>query len=129
NVVREGRKEVVRRCSGAQGVFAGIRVHTGHLEAGRDRLHFSIGIAKRGKIAERDMLKPVAGGADFLVYLEAALELLAIELAERTSEREAHVPRVQVELVLSRRRDGLRRRRNGAQYKGPGQGYGKEQPD
>jgi hypothetical protein len=42
----------------------------------------------------------VAGRADFLVDLEAALELLPVELAERAVEREGDVLRMLVELVL-----------------------------
>ena len=49
----------------------------------------------------------MAGRADFLVDLEAALELLAVELAERPVAGERQLLGMLVELVLGRRLGGL----------------------
>jgi hypothetical protein len=51
-----------------------------------DRAHLGLGIADVLEVAVGDVAQAVAAGAHFLVDLEAALELLAVELAERAGE-------------------------------------------
>ena len=46
------------------------------------------------QVAERDQAQAVAGRADFLVDLEAALQLLPVELAERAVGREVQLLRL-----------------------------------
>ena len=56
-----------------------------------DRADLGFGIADVAQVAERDLGQAVAGRADLAIDLEAALELLPVEAAERPFEREAHV--------------------------------------
>ena len=97
----------------AGGRLAGVRIDRRHLDRPLigDRLHFGLVVAERLEVAERDQAQAVAGRADFLVDLEPALQLLAVELAERPVAGERQMLRMLVELLLGRRaRAGLSER-------------------
>src|SRR3546814_490816 len=83
DVIREGRREVVGRRARTHGVLTGVRISARNLEASCDRLNFGVAVAQSGEVTESGVLERVAGRADFLVNLEAALKLLVVELAER----------------------------------------------
>jgi hypothetical protein len=68
-----------------------------------DRLDFRLFVTERMQIAERHQAQPVAGRADFLVDLEAALELLLVEFAERAVAGESKRLRLTVKLMLGGR--------------------------
>ena len=64
------------------------------LVAGRDRLGLRLGeagTARLVQIVEGDVVEAVAGRADFLIDLEAALQRAAVVGAERPVEGEVHV--------------------------------------
>jgi hypothetical protein len=65
--------------------LTGVRVDARHLVLGGDRLHLVVVVAERLEVAEGDEAQRVAGLADFVVDLEAALQLLLVELAEGPS--------------------------------------------
>src|SRR5690606_41611070 len=88
DVVRERRREIVGRRAGARGRFAGVRIDAWHGPARGLGLHFGFGVAKLREIADRHELERVAGRADLLVDLVAALELLLVPFAEGAFVRE-----------------------------------------
>jgi hypothetical protein len=80
-------REAVGRTAVALEHVAGVVGAVLDLVLGRDRLHLGLGITEPGQVAERDEVEAVTDRADLLVNLEAALELAAVELAERAGER------------------------------------------
>src|SRR3546814_7986625 len=70
--------------------FAGIGIDRRLLDhpLRGDRLHLGLVIADALEIAEMHEVDRVARRADFLVHLEAALELLVVVLAERAVGRQ-----------------------------------------
>ena len=88
DLVGERRREVVGRQRLAGRWLAGVRVDRRDLDlpVGRDRLHLGLVVAELREVAERDELEGVAGRADLLVDLEAALELRACRTC-RTGRR------------------------------------------
>src|SRR3546814_5980497 len=88
----------------AGGRFARVRIDRRHLDLPLvgDRLHLGLVIAEIGKVAERDEAEAMTGGADLLVDLQAALQLLAVERAKRAIALESDGPGLEMELVLHR---------------------------
>src|SRR3546814_4323909 len=88
----------------AGGGFARVRIYRRPLDLPLvgDRLHLGLVIAEIGKVAERDEAEAMTGGADLLVDLQAALQLLAVERAKRAIALESDGPGLEMELVLHR---------------------------
>ena len=77
-VVGERRREMIGQRTGPLEHLALVVGAVGDLEIGRDRACLRLGeagAARLGEIAERQQFYAVAGRADFLVDLEAALQL------------------------------------------------------
>ena len=83
--------------------LAGLLVDARHLVLGGDRFHFVVVVAQRLEVAEGDEAQRVAGLADFVIDLEAALQLPLVELAEGAVAGQRKLLGVQVKLVLGGR--------------------------
>src|SRR3546814_9360845 len=97
DLVRIGRREAIRRQARTGRGLTRVRIERRNGEGLRERLHFRLAEADVLKAADRNQLHAVAGRADFLVDLEAALELLAVELPERAVRSQVKLLRVLVE--------------------------------
>ena len=109
DLVRERRRKIVRRHVLARRGFPGFRIHRrlfDHPLIG-NRLNLGLGIADLGQIAERHILQAVAGRADLLEHLKAALQLPVVVFAEEAVRRQPNILGMQVEDVLGRFRRRL----------------------
>ena len=82
-----GAGEFIRRQAGTVEHLTRVVRAVMDLVAGREGLHFRRTETDILKRAERHAFQAVAGRADFLVHLQAALDRLLVELAEGTVER------------------------------------------
>src|SRR3546814_2487208 len=73
DLVRIGRREAIRRQARTGRGLTRVRIERRNGEGLRERLHFRLAEADVLKAADRNQLHAVAGRADFLVDLEAAL--------------------------------------------------------
>ncbi len=95
--VREDRREVVRRTARTLEHLAAVVRTVSDLIFTSDRLDLTFVEAERAalsKRAERHKLHRVTGLADFAIDLEAALELLLVEMTEWTGEGPAEARRL-----------------------------------
>src|SRR3546814_13170163 len=87
-LVREGRREPIRRQTRTLEHLARVIRPVGDLEGGRQRFHLGFREADIAKVAEGHILHRVTGGADFFVDLIATLQLAPVERAERARTEE-----------------------------------------
>ena len=102
DIVGIGRREIVGRQARASGRFASVRVDPRNLLRCGEGFDLTLVVTDLLEVAEGHVLQAVTGRADFVVNLEAALELLDVPLAERAVEGERDIARLFVRQVTGR---------------------------
>ncbi len=90
-LVRERRREIVRGMPGRSNISPSRSVRPRSSYSAAKRLHLLFGIAEILERAEGHQIHRMTGRADFLVDLQAALQLALVVGAERAGERPVHL--------------------------------------